>query len=202
MGEALGKIVEALLEVFKKNYKRPRLWISLLVVIFCVILFFPYIESNFFYFSRMEKRIAILEKVMELDENKINSNPVFKYEYESILQEIEQQKETSINSVMDKTLSWMSDSLSNWKKPGEGLIKFLTGALWFILVTIMVPFMDTFKGQGDKVLAFIMMLIISFVVGWVCSVLPTLGSIWINYVGIPVVQLIIVIIVLIRSKKK
>lgn len=102
MGSAIGKIVEELLEGFKKNYKRPKMWICIGIIAFCFVLLFPYIDSNFFYFSRMEKRIDILEKVMALDETKINSNQAFINEYQNILQEIEQQSDRSINSVVDK----------------------------------------------------------------------------------------------------
>lgn len=72
MSNTVGKLIEELLEGFKKNYKRPRLWICLGLIIFCFVLLFPYIDSNFLYFSRMEKRISILERVMELDQEKIN----------------------------------------------------------------------------------------------------------------------------------
>lgn len=41
----------------------------------------------------MKKRIGILEKVMTLDQEVINSNLAYVNEYESILQEIEQQSE-------------------------------------------------------------------------------------------------------------
>lgn len=102
MGSAVGKIVEEVLEGFKKNYKRPRMWICIGIIVFCFVLLFPYIDSNFFYFSRIEKRIDILEKVMALDETKINGNQAFMNEYQNILQEIEQQSDRSINSVVDK----------------------------------------------------------------------------------------------------
>ena len=53
---------EELLEGFKKNYKRPKMWICIGIIAFCFVLLFPYIDSNFFYFSRMEKRIDILDR--------------------------------------------------------------------------------------------------------------------------------------------
>lgn len=91
--DIIVKLIDELLSLFKKNYKRPGLWVGLGIIVFCIVLLFPYIDSNFFYFSRMEKRISILERVMELDEAKINSNQVYRNEYQSILQEIEQQSE-------------------------------------------------------------------------------------------------------------
>lgn len=111
MSNTVGKLIEELLEVFKKNYKRPRLWICLGLIIFCFVLLFPYIDSNFLYFSRMEKRISILERVMELDQEKINSNPAYQNEYQSILKEMEQQSERTINSVMNR----MSNYINNCK---------------------------------------------------------------------------------------
>ena len=67
MKDTFGKIIDELLMLFKRNYKKPRLWIGLGLIVFCMVLLFPYIDSNFFYFSRMEKRINILERAMNLD---------------------------------------------------------------------------------------------------------------------------------------
>lgn len=55
MGNAAGKIIDELLVLFKKNYKRPRLWIALGLIMFCFILLFPYIDSNFLYFHEWKK---------------------------------------------------------------------------------------------------------------------------------------------------
>lgn len=71
--------------LFKKNYNRPRLWICLGLIFFCFGRLLPYIDSNFLYFSRIEKRISVLENVMDLDQEKINSNQAYQNEYQSIL---------------------------------------------------------------------------------------------------------------------
>lgn len=202
MGNAIGKIIDALLELFKKNYKRPRLWIGLGIFVFCIALLFPYIDSNFFYFSRMEKRIGILEKVMALDETKISSNQAYINEYQSILQEIEQQSERSINSVMNKTSSYVNHIVAIGKGQGNSWIKFFTGAIWLIIITICIPFMNTFKKRSDKLLAFILMVIISIVVGWIFSLIPIIIKPVFNYIGIPVLQIIFVIIIVNNSNKK
>ena len=118
MGDAIGKIIEELVELFKRNYRRPRLWLFIAIILFITVLIIPYIDSNFFYFSRMEKRINVLEKVMALDEEKINSNQAYIDEYQRILQEMEQQGERSINSLMNKFIIQMNyiTSMGN----GEG----------------------------------------------------------------------------------
>lgn len=202
MGSAIGKLVEELLVVFKKNYKRPSLWICLGIVVFCFALLIPYIDSNFFYFSRMEKRIDILEKVMALDETKINSNQVYMNEYQNILQEIEQQNDRSINSVMNKTSNYINHIVTIGKGQGNSWIKFFTGAIWAIIVTISVPFMDTFKKRSDKFLAFGLMLIISIAMGWFFSIIPIIITPLFNYIGIPVLQIIFVFVIVSKSNKK
>lgn len=202
MGEALGKVVEALVDVFKRNYKRPKLWLSVAIFIFVIILLIPYIDSNFFYFTRMEKRIEILEKVMSLDRNMINSNQAYIDEYQSILQEIEQQRDRSLNSLMNKFIYNVNYLFGMGKGEGNRIIKFLTGALWCIIVTICVPFMNTFKKRSEKVLVFIMLVVISAIVGGIFSIIPIIISPIVNYVGIPLLQLVIVIIIAIKSNKK
>lgn len=201
MSNTVGKLIEELLEVFKKNYKRPRLWICLGLIIFCFVLLFPYIDSNFLYFSRMEKRISILERVMELDQEKINSNPAYQNEYQSILKEMEQQSERTINSVMNRMSNYINNLMETGKEQGNRWIKFFTGAIWFIIVTVCIPFMNTFKKRSDKVLAFVLMLIISFLAGWIFSIIPIIVTPMFNYIGIPIMQIILLIVIVNKSKK-
>lgn len=40
MGHVIAQIVNELLIFFKKNYKRPRVWIGLLSVFFCLVLLY------------------------------------------------------------------------------------------------------------------------------------------------------------------
>lgn len=201
MSNTVGKLIEELLEVFKKNYKRPRLWICLGLIIFCFVLLFPYIDSNFLYFSRMEKRISILERVMELDQEKINSNPAYQNEYQSILKEMEQQSERTINSVMNRVSNYINNLMETGKEQGNRWIKFFTGAIWFIIVTVCIPFMNTFKKRSDKILAFVLMLIISFLAGWIFSIIPIIVTPMFNYIGIPIMQIILLIAIVNKSKK-
>ena len=201
MSNTVGKLIEELLEVFKKNYKRPRLWICLGLIIFCFVLLFPYIDSNFLYFSRMEKRISILERVMELDQEKINSNPAYQNEYQSILKEMEQQSERTINSVMNRVSNYINNLMETGKEQGNRWIKFFTGAILFIIVTVCIPFMNTFKKRSDKVLAFVLMIIISFLAGWIFSIIPIIVTPMFNYIGIPIMQIILLIAIVNKSKK-
>lgn len=202
MGDAIGKIIEELVELFKRNYRRPRLWLFIVIVLFITVLIIPYIDSNFFYFSRMEKRINVLEKVMALDEEKINSNQAYIDEYQRILQEMEQQGERSINSLMNKFIIQMNYITSMGNGEGNRALKFLSGAFWLLLITVCVPFMNTFKKRSDKLIAFVLLLIMSGIIGWVFSMVPVIISPMVNYIGVPLLQIIAVIIIVVKSNKK
>lgn len=202
MGDAIGKIIEELVELFKRNYRRPRLWLFIVIVLFITVLIIPYIDSNFFYFSRMEKRINVLEKVMALDEEKINSNQAYIDEYQRILQEMEQQGERSINSLMNNFIIQMNYITSMGNGEGNRALKFLSGAFWILLITVCVPFMNTFKKRSDKLIAFVLLLIMSGIIGWFFSMVPVIISPMVNYIGVPLLQIIAVIIIVVKSNKK
>lgn len=201
MGDAIGKIIEELVELFKRNYKRPKLWFSIAIILFIVVLLIPYIDSNFFYFSRIEKRIDVLEKIMALDQEKINSNQAYIDEYQGILQEMEQQREYSINSLMNKFIIQINYITSLGKGEGNRIIKFFSGAFWLLLLTICIPFMNTFKRKSDKLIAFVLLLILSVIIGWIFSIVPVIISPMVNYIGIPLLQIIVVIIVAVKSNR-
>lgn len=202
MGDAMGKIIEELVELFKRNYKRPKLWLSVAIILFIVVLLIPYIDSNFFYFSRMEKRISVLDKVMSLDQDKINSNQAYIDEYQRILQEMEQQSERSINSLMNKFIFQMNYITSMGNGEGNRAIKFFTGAFWSLLITVCIPFMNTFKKRSDKLIAFILLLIMSGIIGWIFSIIPVIIVPMVNYIGVPILQIVVVIIIAVKSNKK
>lgn len=202
MGDAIGKIIEELVELFKRNYKRPKLWLFIVIILFIVVLLIPYIDSNFFYFSRMEKRINVLDRVMTLDEEKINSNQAYIDEYQSILQEMEQQRERSINSLMNKFIFQMNYITSMANGEGNRAVKFFSGAFWLLLITVCVPFMNTFKKRSDKLIAFILLLIMSGIIGWIFSMVPVIISPMVNYIGVPLLQIVAVIIIVVKSNKK
>ena len=185
-----------------RNYKKPKLWFGILGILVFIILIFPYIDSNTFYYTRMEKRISILEHLTQLDETAINSNPVYRQEYESILQEIQLQRERSVNSIATQLFDTVNSSWTTGKNQGNKILKFISGAIWFLIVTICVPFMNTFKKRSDKLVAFIVMIILSTIVGCIFMAIPIIYRAWINYFVIPIAQLVIVIVLVGKKDKK
>lgn len=200
--DSVARILELIVDFLKRNYKKPKLWFGILGILVFIILIFPYIDSNTFYYTRMEKRISILEHLTQLDETAINSNPVYRQEYESILQEIQLQRERSVNSIATQLFDTVNSSWTTGKNQGNKILKFISGAIWFFIVTICVPFMNTFKKRSDKLVAFIVMIILSTIVGCIFMAIPIIYRAWINYFVIPIAQLVIVIVLVGKKDKK
>lgn len=200
--DSVARILELIVDFLKRNYKKPKLWFGILGILVFIILIFPYIDSNTFYYTRMEKRISILEHLTQLDETAINSNPVYRQEYESILQEIQLQRERSVNSIATQLFDTVNSSWTTGKDQGNKILKFISGAIWFLIVTICVPFMNTFKNRSDKLVAFIVMIILSTIVGCIFMAIPIIYRSWINYFVIPIAQLVIVIVLVGKKDKK
>lgn len=200
--DSVARILELIVDFLKRNYKKPKLWFAILGILVFIILIFPYIDSNTFYYTRMEKRISILEHLTQLDETTINSNPVYRQEYESILQEIQLQRERSVNSIATQLFDTVNSSWTTGKDQGNKILKFISGAIWFLVVTICVPFMNTFKKRSDKLVAFIVMIILSTIVGCIFMAIPIIYRAWINYFVIPIAQLVIVIVLVGKKDKK
>ena len=200
--DSVARILELIVDFLKRNYKKPKLWFGILGILVFIILIFPYIDSNTFYYTRMEKRISILEHLTQLDETAINSNPVYRQEYGSILQEIQLQRERSVNSIATQLFDTVNSSWTTGKNQGNKILKFISGAIWFLIVTICVPFMNTFKKRSDKLVAFIVMIILSTIVGCIFMAIPIIYRAWINYFVIPIAQLVIVIVLVGKKDKK
>ena len=200
--DSVARILELIVDFLKRNYKKPKLWFAILGILVFIILIFPYIDSNTFYYTRMEKRISILEHLTQLDETAINSNPVYRQEYESILQEIQLQRERSVNSIATQLFDTVNSSWTTGKDQGNKILKFISGAIWFLIVTICVPFTNTFKKRSDKLVAFIVMIILSTIVGCIFMAIPIIYRSWINYFVIPIAQLVIVIVLVGKKDKK
>lgn len=150
----------------------------------------------------MEERINISEHLTQLNEIKINSNPVYREEYDSIWQEIAMQRDRSVNSLVTGLIDDVNTSLATGKNHGNKVINFISGSIWFLIVTICVSFMNTFEKRSDKLMAFIVMIILSAIVGCVFMTIPIIYKLWINYVVIPIAQLIFAVALTTKKDKK
>lgn len=190
MPEVVTNLIVMLINWIKGNYKKPKLWILAILLVVFMYGVIPYIDSYFFYYDRMEKRISILQQMTELDSEKISSNEVLQKEYEDILNDIQDQEERMESSIVTN----ISDAINNifMTKPQEGNVwfKFLSGAALSLIIALCIPFMNTFSSKKQKITALILVLIIALILGIIGAIIPTIISPKVNYWGMPLVQVV------------
>ncbi len=178
------------------NMNKRKLGIIVIIVFVSILILFPFIDTNFFYANRIKNRIEILQKITELDMDKLSQNQNLMKEYNSIVKEINESDSNYINKVL------------NNKKDDHTIGKFISGgALWWLLGIIVLFFYNTFnkeetkkgKNWGTRISGFILCVIIGGLIGLICSIVPTIFNIWVNYIIIPILVLILMILLLYKT---
>lgn len=184
----MGNTIVTILNYIKDNFNKPSFYITLIFIIVVGSFFYPTIESNIMYYYDMNKRIDLLDKFTKLDMDIINRNEVLQFEYNSLLENFENHRESeSVKVVENENLKFG---------------KFVSGAILPFIVLLYVPFMNTFKRTMDKFGAFIFMLIVTVALGFYGLLLPTFNSLIINYALPFGSELILLICAVIISNKK
>ena len=70
----------------KKGFKLIA-WIFIIVIILAIV-FYPIIDANFLYYNRTNKRIEIIQKIVNINENDIKRDSRIEEEYNSILNDM------------------------------------------------------------------------------------------------------------------
>lgn len=187
----MDKAIELIVSWIQKNLKNPKLYAIFAAVIVVIALVFPYVDANFSFYNRIEKRVNILQSLSEIDVEKVSQYPALQKEYDAIIPEIEKQRELSISNAisMEQTSSYIP------------LFKFLSGGALVWIITLCIPFMNTFKDKKTKVLTFFLLAIFGGILGGVAYIIPTIFNPWINFVGFPVLQLIMLIALAMKPKQ-
>ncbi len=184
--------------IFSKilNMNKRKLGVIVIIVFVSILILFPFIDTNFFYANRIKSRIDILQKITELDMDKINQDKNLTKEYESIVKEINESDSNYINKVL------------NNNKNDHTIGKFISGGiLWCLLGIIVLFFYNAFnkednkkgKNWGTRIAGFILCAIIGGLIGLICSIIPTIFNIWVNYIIIPILVLVLMILLLYKT---
>ncbi len=183
-----SKMVEKVFDIIKDNLKNPKLYIALLTIIVVILLLFPYIDANFFYYNRVEKRIDILKAVSDIETEKIENNPILKAEYENILEEISKQKEGSLGSV------FITNNTSKVSR-----YKFLTGAILSWLVGVLCLFIKIDK-ISQRIVGILFFAILGCILGYISTLIPTIIDPKCNYILMPILQLVLLGVLVTNNK--
>ncbi|MDE5819910.1 MAG: hypothetical protein K2I07_11445, partial [Lachnospiraceae bacterium] len=149
---------------------------------------YPYIDANFLIFSRINKRIDILERITQLDTDKINSNLALQDEYNSIIEEISAIQDKSVGSITTR-----QDTTN------EKTIKFISGGLLLWFVSLLVLFqknkresISIFKRIINNFLATALCVALGYLLALVGRSIPTIINVWINAIAFPCIQIAII----------
>lgn len=179
------------------NMNKKKLGIYTIILLVAILILFPFIDTNFFYPKRVKNRIDILQKITELDVDKIQENKIMLKEYDSILKEIDESDNNYVNKVL------------NNKENNHVLGKFISGgSLWWMLGIIMLLFYDKLtkddkskKTLSTRIAGFAFCIVFGALIGAICSVIPTILNIWVNYIFVPILVLILMFLLLYKNDK-
>lgn len=184
-------MLEKIFDLVKSNFKNPKLYIGILIVLLCFLVLFPYIDANVFYYQRINDRIDILQKISEIDPESLADNQILSDEYNRILSEIDKQSDGSLGSVFIKE----TDSTTN-------IIKFVSGAFLFWILAIACFFIKGFKNIGYKIFGFILCTMVGVAFGFIARAIPTIITPIVNYIGFPIVIIVVIALLATGGKKK
>ena len=158
MKEIFNNVLNKLINE-KKSFKLiMRIFI---IVIILAIVFYPIIDANFLYYNRTNKRIEIIQKIVNINENDIKRDSRIEEEYNSILNDMNSQSNNYISNIFQKETN-----------KGKNIAKFISGSWLFIIIGIIMPFtLDKNKGKRftlNNFMGGILCLAIGAILGFAC----------------------------------
>lgn len=172
-------MLDKIFELLKNNLKNPKLYVGLFLLLVIGLLLFPYIDANYFYYGRVERRIDILEKMAKIDKSTLEENIVLKNEYNSILKEISKQKNGSIGNI------FITENTKAIQKN-----KFISGGILLWIVGLICLFVKM-ERYWYKFLGLVLFGLFGAIAGYISMILPTVISPKCNYIVMPFLQLIL-----------
>lgn len=187
MGDKINdEIINKVFEI-ATGKKSTIFWAIILIFLIFFILLYPYIDANYLFYSRIDKRIEILDKVTKLDTKQINSVPQLQEEYNSILNDIVISKEKSIGELTHRQ-----------QTEKEYKIKFISGGILFWIVALYMLFQKNKKLEISRIKNIInnffgslFCVAIGIILAYVGTSIPTIFNIWLNAIAFPILQIVI-----------
>lgn len=192
----MEKILDKLIG-FASGPKSRTFWAILIVVCVLAIIVFPYIDANFLYYDRIEKRISNLQAMVNLSGASLEESEALNAEYLSILAEIETAREKALSNATSS-----QDTLRDRR------IKFFAGAgLWYLVaLVVLVTKKKTEKWSFKKIFnnfcSAVLCLAIGTVIGWVFTMVPTLGIAEVNGILTLILEIVVIWLLIEQPKKK
>lgn len=176
----------------KKSFKLIA-WIFIILIILSII-FYPIIDANFLYYNRTNKRIEIIQKMVNINENDIKRDSRIEEEYNSILSDMNSQSNNYISNIFQKETNI-----------GKNIAKFISGAWIFIIVGVIMPFsLDKNKGKRftlNNILGGILCLGIGVILGFACYKIPNIINFAVNIILYQIILIFLAYTIATSGKK-
>jgi len=179
-----------------KGLRLPFRWLAALlslVVIVLALLGYEHLTGHF-YFSRLERKVALLKELHNIASQGIDANHELYPIYRSAVNELVQYEIRTIAFPWFPSVNF-GDPVT-WGKA-------ISGALVWVLILVIGVSSDVKKVgrlSGATIGVGIVVLMIAALFAWLGTLIPTIFNPWVNYIGFPVVQ--VVVFYLLGRKKK
>lgn len=168
-------------------------WIFIIVIVLAIV-FYPIIDANFLYYNRTNKRIEIIQKIVNIDENDIKRDSRIEEEYNSILNDMNSQSNNYISNIFQKETN-----------KGKNIAKFISGSWLFIIIGIIMPFtLDKNKGKRftlNNFMGGIVCLGIGAILGFACYKIPNIINFAVNIILYQIILIFLAYTIATSGKK-
>lgn len=176
----------------KKGFKLIA-WIFIIVIILAIV-FYPIIDANFLYYNRTNKRIEIIQKIVNINENDIKGDSRIEEEYNSILNDMNSQSNNYISNIFQKETN-----------KGKNIAKCISGSWLFIIIGIIMPFtLDKNKGKRftlNNFMGGILCLAIGVILGFACYKIPNIINFAVNIILYQIILIFLAYTIATSGKK-
>ena len=191
MKEIFNNVLNKLINE-KKGFKLIA-WIFIIVIILAIV-FYPIIDANFLYYNRTNKRIEIIQKIVNIDENDIKRDSRIEEEYNSILNDMNSQSNNYISNIFQKE-----------PNTGRNIAKFISGAWLFVIVGVIMTFsLDKNKGKRftlNNIMGGILCIVIGAILGFACYKIPNIINFAVNIILYQIILIFLAYTIATSGKK-
>lgn len=163
------------------NLRRLLQWVFLAVIIVSATVFGERI-TGYFFFRSMEKKVALLKELHSLDQSGVKQNEELGVIYQQTVDEL------SGHKVEPASLPNLPTS--------ERLWRFIGGAWFFLLLSVIF-----FFSKQKSHYIYIPVLLGCFF-GIIGALLPIVITPWINFIGFPIVQVLLISAMGLAARRK
>jgi hypothetical protein len=178
MGEIISAILKFIVDLEGKRFWKLVVWGVIVVVIVLAL----ESETHFLVAIGNKNDIEVVSMLLELEKKGILESDNLKDDYLDLVEGYQQQRHFAILPAgVFKVPS----------SPQEQIYKFVSGTLLFDFIGLAYVFSAKKVSLGNRIGGFVLMLFLACILGVVSVLIPTFRSPWVNYIGMPILQLVL-----------